>query len=75
MAEQESGRYQETLAQILTLPSWMVEQAVQVLEAQRRRRLSQAQYAAQQGVFRRPTVQLEIQTTPQAQDCAETIGL
>ncbi len=49
MAEQENGRKQETLAEILKLPTWTREQAARVVEAQSRSGLSQARYAAQQG--------------------------
>ena len=45
----ECGIDQEELAHILRLPSWTAEQAAQVLEAQRKSGLSQAQYAAQRG--------------------------
>ena len=45
----ENGIDQEELSHILRLPSWTAEQAAQVLEAQRKSGLSQAQYAAQRG--------------------------
>lgn len=49
MMVEENGIDQEELAHILRLPSWTAEQAAQVLEAQRKSGLSQAQYAAQRG--------------------------
>ncbi len=45
----ENGIDQEELSHILRLTSWTAEQAAQVLEAQRKSGLSQAQYAAQRG--------------------------